>query len=84
MRTIKVCIGSACHIKGSYEVIEIFKTEIKKYKLEEKIELHGSFCLGQCRDAVCVKRWDNKIISVSSSNAKDVFDKEFRPASYSQ
>ena len=37
MKTIKVCIGSACHLKGSYDVIEEFKTCLKKYEVEDKI-----------------------------------------------
>ena len=27
MKTVKVCIGSACHLKGSYEIINILKKE---------------------------------------------------------
>ena len=79
MKSIRVCIGSACHIKGSYEVIEIFKELIRYHKLENDIELLGSFCLGECRHDVSVMRWDNKILSISKANAKEVFEKEFIP-----
>ncbi|MGL4911198.1 MAG: (2Fe-2S) ferredoxin domain-containing protein [Romboutsia sp.] len=79
MKSIKVCIGSACHIKGSYEVIEIFKELIKYHNLENDIELLGSFCLGECRQSVSVMRWDNKILSVSKDTAKYLFEKEFIP-----
>jgi NADH:ubiquinone oxidoreductase subunit E len=78
MKSIKVCIGSACHIKGSYDVIEIFKEEIEKNNLQNDIELCASFCLGNCKDAVSVMRWDKEIFSVSKENAKEVFHKEFR------
>jgi NADH:ubiquinone oxidoreductase subunit E len=77
MKAIKVCIGSACHIKGSYEVIEIFQELIKEYKLEKQIELCGSFCLGECKNTVSVKRWDEKVLSVSKENAREMFEKEF-------
>ena len=33
--TIKVCVGSSCHLKGSYEVIEAFKEVLKKYDVED-------------------------------------------------
>lgn len=79
MKSIKICIGSACHIKGSYEVIEIFKEEIDKHKLEDKIELCASFCLGKCRDAVSVMRWDDIVFSVSRENARQIFEVEFMP-----
>lgn len=77
MKTIKICIGSACHLKGSYEVIEIFKQLIAKYHLEEVIELTGAFCTGHCMQAVAVIRWDGKLFSVNKENAAEIFLKEF-------
>jgi len=49
---IKVCVGSSCHLKGSYDVVEAFKTLVKKYNVEDKIELQASFCLGNCLHGV--------------------------------
>lgn len=76
MKTIKVCIGSSCHLKGSYDVIEEFKKLIQKNKLEDKIELKAAFCLGNCTEAVSVQRWDGQILSVSKENINEVFEKE--------
>jgi len=45
---IKVCVGSSCHLKGSYDVVEAFKSLVKKYNVEDKVELQASFCLGNC------------------------------------
>ncbi|WP_069997512.1 (2Fe-2S) ferredoxin domain-containing protein [Cellulosilyticum sp. I15G10I2] len=73
MKTIKICIGSACHLKGSYQVIEIFKALIKEHQLENIIELHAAFCIGRCTGAVSVARWDDKILSVSKDNAREIF-----------
>ena len=36
---IKVCVGSSCHLKGSYEVIQSLKKYIEDNKLEDKVEL---------------------------------------------
>jgi len=44
MKPIKICIGSSCYIKGSYDVVEAFKVFIKEYDLQDKIELFASFC----------------------------------------
>ena len=53
---IKVCIGSSCHLKGSETVVEMFEKAIKENDLEGKINLAGSFCLGNCnRDGVTVQ-----------------------------
>lgn len=76
MKELKICIGSACHLKGSYGVIECFKKMLETYHLEEKLELCGSFCTGHCTQAVSVMRWDGTVYSVSEENAKDIFIKE--------
>lgn len=67
---IKVCIGSACHLKGSYDVIKTLKAYIEEKSLEEKIELKSSFCLGNCSNAVSVQVDEDIIQSVSPENAE--------------
>lgn len=52
---IKVCVGSSCHLKGSYDVIEAFKEILKKYDVEDLVNLQASFCLGYCAQGVTVK-----------------------------
>lgn len=60
---IKVCIGSSCHLRGSYEVIEKLKALIADNGLENKVDLAASFCLGKCGAGVTVtgdgEFWDN-------------------------
>lgn len=51
---IKVCVGSSCHLKGSYDVIEAFKAVLKKYDVEDVVNLQASFCLGHCANGVTV------------------------------
>lgn len=67
---IKVCVGSACHLKGSYDVIEEIQRFIKCNNLENSIQLKASFCLGQCTKNVSVLI-DNELFSV---NKKDVIE----------
>ena len=68
---IKVCIGSACHLKGSYDVIQEFQRVISKYKLEKKIELKGSFCVNQCTKAVSTSI-DQKVLSMSVNKVEEL------------
>ena len=72
---ITVCIGSSCHVKGSREVVEIFKRLIEEKKLQDKVELNGTFCLGNCRDGVCLEM-DGRIYSVTPNTAEDFFNNE--------
>ena len=44
--TIKVCIGSACHIKGSYGIISRLQSLIEQNGLSEQVQIQAVFCLG--------------------------------------
>lgn len=79
MKDVFICIGSACHLKGSHEVIEIFKKLIKSYHLETKLELKAAFCTGHCTEAVAVKKWDGTFLSVNKDNAQALFISEILP-----
>ena len=50
---LKVCVGSSCHLRGSYDVIEEMKRIIKKYGVEDKVDLQASFCMGNCTKDNC-------------------------------
>ena len=75
MLTINVCIGSACHLKGSYSVISKLQELVKSHSLDNKVEIKGAFCLGRCTQAVSVKV-DDTIYSVSPSTTEDFFSNE--------
>ena len=72
---ITVCIGSSCHIKGSRQVVEELQNLIKENGVGDKVELGGTFCLGQCQQGVCVTV-DEAFHSVSPETVKDFFEKE--------
>ncbi len=76
---LSVCVGSSCHLKGSYDVIETFKRLIDKYDAAAKIELRACFCLGRCSDGVAVKADGNYILNVNGANAEEKFVNEILP-----
>ena len=80
MLKLSVCIGSACHIKGSYNVIHTFQEEIENRGLSDKVEISAVFCLGHCTEAVSVKIGDGEVQSVSGATAKEFFEKKVMPA----
>jgi NADH:ubiquinone oxidoreductase subunit E len=71
---VYICVGSSCHLKGSYQILNIFQELIKKYKLEDKVEMKASFCLGHCTSGVAIKVQDDFIDNVSIENAKVKFE----------
>ncbi len=51
MTEIRVCIGSSCHLKGSYNIIQTFQQMIEEYHLHDKIVFQTGFCMRQCGHA---------------------------------
>lgn len=74
MITITVCVGSSCHLKCSYDVVNELQRLIKENKLEEKVLVKASFCLGNCTKPVSVKVDDGPVLSVNKDNVKSFFD----------
>lgn len=70
---VTVCIGSSCHLKGSRQVVEEFQYLISENNLKDKVELGGTFCMGNCQNGVCVTV-DGKLYSVSPDDAKCFFE----------
>lgn len=72
---VTVCIGSSCHIKGSRQVVERLQQLIGENNLADKVELGGTFCLGNCQQGVCVTV-DEQLHSVSPATVDEFFATE--------
>ena len=75
MIKVVVCIGSACHVKGSRKVVENLQFLIAENKIKDKIDLKGKFCMGRCQEGVCVTV-DGEPFSVKPETTKEFFAKE--------
>ena len=69
---VTVGIGSSCHLKGSRQVVETLRRLIEENHLENKVEISGTFCLGQCQKGVCVTIGDT-VYSVTPETTEDFF-----------
>nr|WP_201029952.1 NAD(P)H-dependent oxidoreductase subunit E [Kosmotoga arenicorallina] len=49
---VKICMGSSCHLKGSYKVVQKLK-ELQK-ELPE-LQLVGSLCFGNCMNGINIE-----------------------------
>lgn len=74
---VTVCIGSSCHIKGSRQVVEKLQTLIEENNMRDKVELGGTFCMGECQKGVCVTINDT-FYSVSPETVTVFFEKEIK------
>ena len=68
--TITICIGSSCHLKGSRTIIQKLEELITERQLNEKIELNGSFCMGDC------VKINDELFSVSPETVNTFFENE--------
>lgn len=75
---ITVCIGSSCHLKGSRQIVEGLQQRIAAEKLQDKIELAGTFCLRNCQYGVSVKI-DDELFSVKPETLDSFFEENVMP-----
>lgn len=70
---VYICVGSSCHLKGSYDIIQLMKEAIAEHHLEEQVNLSAAFCLGHCTDGVSVKIDEDVICGVSRESFTEFF-----------
>lgn len=73
---ICVCVGSSCHLKGSYNIINLMKENIEKHDLGEKVNLGASFCLGKCTGGVTIKIDDEIVTGLNAENFDAIFQEK--------
>ena len=71
---IQICVGSSCHIKGSYRIVELMNKAIDDYGLQDEIILTGSLCIGRCNPiGVTIQIDDDIHTGITPENFKDFF-----------
>ena len=63
-------------MKGSYDVIQKLQKLISDNKLEDKVELKASFCLGNCSNGVSMRIDEEPVLNVSPSNIEEIFQNQ--------
>ncbi|MBR6568865.1 MAG: (2Fe-2S) ferredoxin domain-containing protein [Clostridia bacterium] len=74
---ITVCIGSSCHIKGSRQVVQGLQQLIAENGLQDRVDLGGTFCMGNCQAGVCVTV-DDVMYSVTPDTVEKFFDEHVK------
>ena len=76
MRVITVCVGSACHLKSSHQIMNYFKEAMAEARLEGKVELKGILCLDQCTQGANLLIDDQIFHANSIDEARQIFRTE--------
>lgn len=73
MIEIGVCIGTSCHLNGSYNVVQTFQQLIEEYGLHDKINFNAKFCMKQCQNKGVSVVIDGKEFRIEPENANAFF-----------
>lgn len=74
MTEISVCMGTSCHLKGSYNIIQTFQQLIEENSLHDRIHLKGNFCMKQCEKTGVAINVDGNIFNITPESAYKFFD----------
>ena len=73
---VTICIGSACHLKGSREIIQRLQELVKEHGVSDKVDLNGAFCSGNCVNGVCVTV-DGELFSLKPETTDAFLQRKF-------
>jgi len=75
-KTIQICMGSACHLKGAPLVAQAFQAELDKRRKSSDVlvDLGGAFCQSQCIDGVVVRINGETYTHVTASDVPALVD----------
>ncbi|MGM9974457.1 MAG: (2Fe-2S) ferredoxin domain-containing protein [Clostridiaceae bacterium] len=79
MVKLNVCIGSACHIKGSYNIIQTFQQLLEERRLHDSIEFKASFCMKSCNNSGVSVSVNGENYDVRPERAEGFFDEVVIP-----
>lgn len=73
MIELSVCIGSACHLKGSYNVVQTFQQLIEENHLHDKIDFKANFCMKNCDHPGVAVSLNGEKTNIVPEYARDFF-----------
>ncbi len=77
--TISVCMGSACHQLGVYDLLPALDALLEKHGLKAKVELEGAFCLGPCRHGIVMQIGETQLLELNAKNIEERFERDILP-----
>ncbi len=82
MLNVEICIGSACYVKGSSQVVNDLNSLIKEKGWEDKIAVKGSFCMKACQNHIGlgIRINGRQIEQVTAQNAREILERELTAA----
>lgn len=76
MMEVKVCMGTACHLRGSREVIERLQELMSAHHIKQDVDFSGKFCLGKCSNKGVSIEVNGKEFDLMPSDVDEFFQNE--------
>jgi NADH:ubiquinone oxidoreductase subunit E len=76
---LKVCVGSSCHLRGSEMVVQTFQRIVEKENLASRVELKGSFCMGECSEVDVSVHFNGQSYRTTPDEAESLFYSQLLP-----
>ena len=78
MVNLDICIGSACYVKGSNQIVNIVNELLESQGWKDKVTVKCSFCMQSCQNkyGLGIKINNTPIKGVTLSNAKEILKEE--------
>ncbi len=73
MIELQVCIGTSCHLKGSYNVLQTFRQLIERHSLHERVNLRTAFCTRQCETSGVAVSVNGSAFGIDAEDASAFF-----------
>jgi NADH:ubiquinone oxidoreductase subunit E len=67
MLEINICVGTACHLMGAYNIIHEFQEIIEENNLHDRLSVNASFCMQHCGEGVSVRLGETKFNLIPGS-----------------
>lgn len=79
MLDLYVCVGSACHLKGSYAIINRLQSLIGASPYADRLNLMAVLCLGRCGGDVSIRIGEDDYFSIKPEETDFWFEHEVLP-----
>lgn len=82
MVSIEICIGSACYVKGSSQVVKDLNALVEENGWKDQVEIKGSFCMKSCQNkwGLGIRVNGKQLQGVTMQNAKEMLKNEISAA----
>ena len=74
---IIICMGSSCFARGNKKIVGLIQEFIQKNKLEDRVNLRGNHCFGNCHRGPSVKINGELYDSINEDKIIFLLEKEF-------